>query len=56
MVEHARPPLQTVRVVLKESSSNRIRVSSAAKLRLEHLAEKSGRAVWAVVDELLGVE
>ena len=56
MVEHARLPLQTVRVVLREKNSNRIRVSDRAKTRLEEMAKKSGCGVWRIVDDLLGVE
>jgi hypothetical protein len=44
-----------VRQVLPEDSSRRVRISVAAKDRIEALAASKGLTVWQVVDSLLGV-
>jgi hypothetical protein len=44
-----------VRQVLPEDSSKRVRISVAAKSKIEALAADKKLAVWQVVDALLGV-
>jgi predicted DNA-binding protein len=72
LIQHFNPPLNwlkktktgstkkcsadPIRYVLAESGSSRIRVSVEARQSLDNISAESGKPVWLVIDQMLGVQ